>query len=588
MTWNLAVNPLDNIALSALIATIPIIFFFWALAIKRMKGHIAAAITVGLAIIVAVIGYGMPAKLAFLSTANGMLYGIFPIAWIVLTAVFLYNITVKTGQFEIIKNSVASITEDRRLQALLIAFSFSAFLEGAAGFGTPVAIAAAMMVGLGFNPLYAAGLALVANTAPVAFGGVGIPIIVAGQVTGIDQMAVSQMVGRTLPILALIVPFYLIIIMAGWKKTVEIWPAILVTGGSFAVAQWYTANYVTPLLPAIVGAIVSIVALTLFLKVWQPKTTWRFKDEPKTEGKSELKYSAGQILRAWAPFIILTIFITAWSLKPVKAALDYFALIKFAVPGLDQMIIKNGAPMAAVFSFNYLSAAGTAILLTSIVSMMMLGMRISQGIKIFFETLHALRFPIITIGLVLGFSYIANFSGMSVAMGTAMAGTGVLFPFFAPLLGWLGVFITGSDTSSNALFAKLQQVTAEAIGVDPVVTVAANASGGVAGKMISPQSIAVASASVGLVGKEGDLFRFAIKHSIILAFFLSIVVTLQAYVFTWLIPDYEIVEGPAAAAAAPAFPTQGLTYLAVTLAVIIVTVLAVNLLNRGKEKSTQG
>lgn len=583
MTWDQAVNPLNNVALSALIATVPILFFFWALAIKRMKGHIAGLITVTLAILVAVIGYGMPADIALLSTGFGMLFGIFPIAWIVLTAVFLYNITVKTGQFEVIKNSIASVTDDRRLQALLIAFSFSAFLEGAAGFGTPVAIAAAMLVGLGFNPLYAAGIALVANTAPVAFGGVGIPVIVAGQVTGIDQMAISQMVGRTLPLLSIIVPFYLIIIMAGWKKTVEVWPAILVTGGSFATAQFLTANYLNPMLPNIVASIVSIVALALFLQVWKPASTWRFADESQTEGKEELKYSAGQILKAWSPFIILTIFITAWGLKPVKEALDYFAIAKFPIPGLHEMVIgANGKPMGAVFNFNILSAAGTAILLSSFVSVLMLGMRLSEGVKLFFETVHSLRFPIITIASVLGFAYIANFSGMSIAMGVALAATGALFPFFSPLLGWLGVFITGSCTSSNALFGKLQYVTATEIGVDPVVTVAGNASGGVTGKMISPQSIAVASAAVGLVGREGDLFRFAIKHSILLALFLSVVVTLQAYVFTGLIPVYEMVQAAAAAAAAPVFPTLGVTYLAVTAGVLAAVYLAVAMLNRGK------
>lgn len=583
MTWDQAVNPLNNVALSALIATVPILFFFWALAIKRMKGHIAGLITVTLAILVAVIGYGMPADIALLSTGFGMLFGIFPIAWIVLTAVFLYNITVKTGQFEVIKNSIASVTDDRRLQALLIAFSFSAFLEGAAGFGTPVAIAAAMLVGLGFNPLYAAGLALVANTAPVAFGGVGIPVIVAGQVTGIDQMAISQMVGRTLPLLSIIVPFYLIIIMAGWKRTVEVWPAILVTGGSFAAAQFLTANYLNPMLPNIVASIVSIVALALFLQVWKPASTWRFADESQTEGKEELKYSAGQILKAWSPFIILTIFITAWGLKPVKEALDYFAIAKFPIPGLHEMVIgANGKPMGAVFNFNILSAAGTAILLSAFVSVLMLGMRLSEGVKLFFETIHSLRFPIITIASVLGFAYIANFSGMSIAMGVALAATGALFPFFSPLLGWLGVFITGSCTSSNALFGKLQYVTATEIGVDPVVTVAGNASGGVTGKMISPQSIAVASAAVGLVGREGDLFRFAIKHSILLALFLSVVVTLQAYVFTGLIPVYEMVEAAAAVAAAPVFPTLGVTYLAVTAGVLAAVYIAVAMLNRGK------
>lgn len=579
MTWNMVVDPLNNIGLSALLAAVPILYMFWALAIKRMKGHIAGISTVFIAVLVAIIVYGMPTQLALLATGYGVLYGLFPIAWIVITAVFLYNITVKTGQFDVIKNSIASITDDRRLQALLIAFSFGAFLEGAAGFGTPVAISGAMLVGLGFNPLYAAGICLIANTAPVAFGGVGIPIIVAGQVTGIDAMAISKMVGRTLPILSVIVPFYLIVIMAGWKRMVEVWPAVLVSGLSFAVAQWYSANYLSPMLPDIIASLASIIALALFLQVWKPKSTWRFADEPASQGREKLKYTGGQVLKAWAPFIILTIFITAWGLKPVKEALDYFGLVKFHVPGLHEAVIKGGKAMDATFKFNYLSAAGTAILISAFVSIIMLGMKISDGVKIFFETLKTLRFPIMTIASVLGFAYIANFSGMSVAMGTALAGTGAFFPFFAPILGWLGVFITGSDTSANALFGNLQKVTANEIGVDPVVTVAANTSGGVTGKMISPQSIAVATAAVGLVGKEADLFRFTIKHSLIMLFSISIIVTLQAYVFTGLIPEYKIIE-EAAKAAAQVFPTVGLTYLAVTVALAAITFAAVMVLNR--------
>lgn len=581
MTWKMIVDPFHNIGLSALLATVPILYLFWALAVKRMKGHIAGFSTLILALLVAILGFGMPTKLALLSSVSGMLYGLFPIAWIIITAVFLYNITVQSGQFKVIKNSIASITDDRRLQALLIAFSFGAFLEGAAGFGTPVAISGAMLVGLGFNPFYAAGLCLIANTAPVAFGGVGIPIIVAGQVTGIDAMAVSQMVGRTLPLLSVLVPFYLVMLMSGWKNAVEVWPAALVSGGSFALAQWYSANYLSPMLPDIIASLASIIALTLFLQVWRPKNVWHFKEEPASKGREKLEYTGGQVLRAWAPFIILTIFITAWGLNPVKQALDYFGLIKFHIPGLDKAIIGgNGKAIESVFKFNYLSAAGTAILISSFVSIIMLGMKVSEGIKIFFETLKTLRFPILTIASVLGFAYLANASGMSIAMGTALAATGALFPFFAPILGWLGVFITGSDTSANALFGKLQQVTANHIGVDPLVTVAANTSGGVTGKMISPQSIAVAAAAVGLVGREGDLFRFTIKHSLIFLFAISIIVTLQAYVFTWIIPKYKLVEE--AAKTAVVYPSVGLTYLGVTIALAAGTFILVSILNKKK------
>jgi len=580
MTWTQVYDPLKNIGLSALVAALPIFFLFWALAVKRMKGHIAGLLTALVAVVVAVAAYGMPAKLALLSTANGALYGFFPIGWIVLTAVFLYNVTVKTGQFEIIKNSIASITDDRRLQALLIAFSFGAFLEGAAGFGTPVAISGAMLVGLGFNPLYAAGICLIANTAPVAFGGVGIPIIVAGQVTGIPDMAISQMVGRTLPLLSAVVPLYLVILMAGWKGAKEVLPAIAVSGLSFAVAQWYSANYMSPMLPDIIASLVSIIALTVFLKFWKPKNIWRFPNEPKATATSELKYSAAEILRAWAPFIILTIFITAWGLKPVKEFLDNFALIKFHIPGLDNTIVKGGKPMEAIFKFNYLSAAGTAILISAFVSIIMLGMRISDGVKVFVETVKTLKFPLVTIMAVLGFAYIANFSGMSTTMGLALSKTGKYFPFFAPFLGWLGVFITGSDTSANALFGKLQQVTAGQIGVDPVVTVAANTSGGVTGKMISPQSIAVATASVGLVGEESNLFRFTVKHSLIFATVIGVITTLQAYVLKWIIPSYELITATVAKAA----PNlgQGATYLGITIALVIMLFTAVVALNARK------
>ncbi len=584
MTWQQIYNPLGNIGLTALAAALPIIFLFWALAIKRMKGHIAGLLTTVVAIIVAIAVYGMPVKLAVLSTVNGAFYGFFPIGWIVLTAVFLYNVTVKTGQFEIIKNSIASITDDRRLQALLIAFSFGAFLEGAAGFGTPVAISGAMLVGLGFNPLYAAGLCLIANTAPVAFGGVGIPIIVAGQVTGIDAMAISQMVGRTLPILSLIVPLYLVILMSGWKNAKEVMPAIFVSGASFAIAQWYSANYMSPMLPDIIASLASLIALAVFLRYWKPKNIWRFADEAKMTKSSKLEYSAGQVLKAWSPFIILTVIITAWGLTPVKEALDSFALIKVHVPGLDNMIIQGVKPMAAIFKFNYLSAAGTAILFSAFISIALLGMKFTEGLKIFVETVKTLKFPLITIMSVLGFAYIANFSGMSTTMGLALAKSGKFFPFFSPILGWLGVFITGSDTSANALFGKLQQVTGTEIGVDPLVTVSANTSGGVTGKMISPQSIAVATAAVGLVGKESDLFRFTVKHSLIFAVAVGIITTLQAYVFTWIIPKYKIAETVAAAAGAPKDLTTGLIYLAITAALVVFTYIAVYLSNLRKEQ----
>jgi lactate permease len=512
----------------------------------------------------------MPIKLALLSTFDGMLFGLWPVAWIVVTAVFIYNLSVRTGQFEVIKNSLASISDDRRLQALLIAFSFGAFLEGAAGFGTPVAISAAMLVGLGFNPLYAAGLCLLANTAPVAFGAIGIPIVVGAQVSGIDLMALSQMVGRTLPFISVLIPLYLVVLMSGWKNGLEVWPAAFVCGGSFALTQWWSSNYLGPLLPDILASIVSIVCLVIFLRKWHPKNIWRFPEEPASQGRDKLNFTGGQVFRAWAPFIILSVFVAAWGVKPVKEALDYFTLYKFEISGLHNMIIRSNSPMAAVYSFNLLSAAGSAILLAGLFSIPVMGASIQTAGQVAAQTLQTLRWPVITISTILGFAYIMNFSGMAITLGNAFASTGKLFPFFSPFLGWLGVFMTGSDTSTNALFGKLQEVTATKIGVDPVITVSANTCGGVCGKMISPQSLAVATAAVGLVGKESDIFRFTFKHSLILTTVIAFMTMAMAYVFTWFVPTYSKAAAAvkAAAAAAPAFPSEGLLYLGITLAVV--------------------
>src|SRR6476469_4776533 len=376
MNWTQVIDPFNNIALSALVAVVPILFIFWALIIKKMKGYKASLIAIVIAIVIAIAVYGMPVKLALLSTANGALYGLFPICWIVITAVFLFNITVESGQFEIIKHFMASITSDRRLQALLIAFSFGSFLEGTAGFGAPVAITAAMLVGLGFKPLYAAGICLIANTAPVAFGAIGIPITVASQVTSIPEMAISQMVGRTLPILSVMLPFYLVILMSGYKKTIEILPAILVSGMSFALIQWFSSNYLGPALPDVLAGIGSIVCLVVFLKFWKPKSIWRFANEPAPTINTEITYSTGQIIRAWSPFILLTVIIIAWGMQPIKDLFNSVGQLQFEFPGLHNVIIdRNGKPLAHIFKFNYLSAAGTAILLSALISIPLIGLR---------------------------------------------------------------------------------------------------------------------------------------------------------------------------------------------------------------------
>ncbi|WP_413307451.1 lactate permease LctP family transporter [Bacillus sp. 1P10SD] len=554
----------DNLALSAIVALIPILYFFWALAIKRMKGHLAGLSTLAVALLIAVIAFKMPAGMAVMSTTQGAVYGILPIGWIIISSVFLYKLTVKTGQFDIIRNSVLSITEDRRLQALLVAFSFGAFLEGAAGFGAPVAISAALLVGLGFNPLYAAGLCLIANTAPVAFGAIGIPIIAVEGPTGVPAMEISKMVGRQLPFLSVFIPFYLVVIMAGFKRAMEIMPAILVSGISFALTQYITSNFMGPELPDILSSLVSLFALAIFLKFWKPKTVFRFAAEQELAATAAAKTpvgniqktnTGGQIFKAWSPFLVLTAIISVWGIPTVKLALTGHyeganAILKIVnsighnltfmpeVPLLNNKVLNAaGDPVAAVYKLEILGAAGTAILIAAIISKFIVGISWKNWILTFGETLNELKFPILTIASVVGFAYITNASGMSTTLGMTLAKTGsVLFPFFSPFLGWLGVFITGSDTSANLLFGNLQKITATSIGMDPVLAIAANSSGGVTGKMISPQSIAVACAAVGLAGKESDLFRFTIKHSLFLVILVGIITFLQNNVLSWMIP----------------------------------------------------
>lgn len=548
-TWAQVYDPLGNIWLSSLIALIPIAFFFIALTVLRLKGHVAGTITVVLALAVAILFYQMPVPMALASAGYGFLYGLWPIAWIIVTAVFLYKITVKTGQFDIIRSSVLSVTEDQRLQMLLVGFAFGAFLEGAAGFGAPVAITAALLVGLGFNPLYAAGLCLIANTAPVAFGAMGIPITVAGQVTGLDPFHIGQMAGRQLPLLSVIVPFWLVAIMDGWRGIKETYPAILVAGVTFAVTQFLTANFIGPELPDITSALVSLISLTLFLKVWKPKNIFRFPGQERTKAqqKAEPTHDAGKIFKAWSPFIILTVMVTIWSLKPFKALFGKDGMLeswvfKFSIPYLDKLVTKmppivaEAKPYEAMYKFDWFSATGTAILIAAIITLFVLRMKPLEGLRTFGETISELKRPIYTIGMVLAFAFIANYSGLSATLALLLAGTGAMFTFFSPFLGWLGVFLTGSDTSSNALFCSLQANTAHQIGVQDTLLVAANTTGGVTGKMISPQSIAVACAATGLVGRESDLFRFTLKHSLMFATIVGIITTLQAYVFPWMIP----------------------------------------------------
>lgn len=548
----------DSLTWSAIVAVIPIIYFFWALAVKKMKGYMAGLTTLLISLILAVFAFKVPAGAAIMSATQGAVYGLLPIGWIIVTSVFLYNMTVKTGQFNIIRHSVLSITEDRRIQALLVAFSFGAFLEGAAGFGAPVAISASLLVGLGFNPLYAAGLCLIANTAPVAFGAIGVPITAMEGPTGIAAIEISKMVGRQLPFLAVFIPFLLIFIMTGFKRAMEVMPAILVSGISFAVTQYLSSNYLGPELPDVLSALVSLVALAVFMKFWQPKTIYRFdneRDQVKNRQVSKESYSGAEIAKAWSPFIILTVFISFWGIPTIKTALTGHyegtnILLKGVnvlgqaltftpeVPLLHNQILNGttGEPIAALYKLELLGAAGTAILLAAIVTKFIFKMSWGAWGKTFVETLNEIKYPLLTICTVVGYAYVTNTAGMMTTLGLVLAKTGALFPFFSPVLGWLGVLITGSDTSSNVLFAKLQQVTAESVGMNPVLALAANSSGGVTGKMISPQSIAVAAAAVGLVGRESELLRFAIKYSVILLVFVCIITFLQSNVLAWMIP----------------------------------------------------
>ena len=531
--WTQDYTPIgDSLWWSTLIAALPLTILMVSLAVVRMRGHRAAFLSLAIAILVAVFAYRMPPGMALSAAFYGFLYGLWPIAWIVIGAVFLYKVVVHSGQFEIIRASVLHITADQRLQMVLIGFAFGAFLEGAAGFGTPVAITAGLLVGLGFNPIYAAGLCLIANTAPVAFGALGLPVIVAGKVSNIDPFVIGQMAGRQLPLLSLLLPFWLVAVMDGWRGVRATWPAVLVAGGSFSLTQFLTSNYLGPELPDIASAMVSLLATTLFLRVQSRRNGTVPESAP---------YSALEVLRAWGPFIGLTVMVTIWTLPAVKQWMQQYTMT-IAVPGLHELVIKGApivpapTPYEAVYKLDLLGATGTAILVTALLSAMTLRLSARSCGTLFVETLRELGLPIMTIGSVLALAFVANYSGMSSTLGLAFAASGSLFPLFSAFLGWLGVFLTGSDTASNALFGNLQRVTAEQIGVDPILTVAANTTGGVTGKMISPQSIAVACAAARLVGREADLFRFTLKHSLVFAAFIGLITYLQSYFLTWMIP----------------------------------------------------
>ena len=582
MQWTQIYDPLGHWWLSTLVAALPIIVLFSLLAGLKIKPHWCAIAGAATAVLVAIIFFGMPPMLAALSFAYGVAFGVLKIAWIVLAAVYLYDISVETGQFEIMKESIAGITADRRLQVLLVAFCFGAFIEGAAGFGAPVAIAGAFMIGLGFRPFHAAALNLIANTAPVAWGAIGTPVHTLAAVTALPESDLNAMIGRILPITALIVPFWLVKTMVSWRETFEVFPAVLVVGGSFALTQFLWANYVDSNLVDIMGGVISLVVVLAFLRVWKPKKIWRFDyDDMAAEVRTPTarvsddvggewsakqfdgvvqarSYTSGQVLKSWMPFAILSLFVLLWGLPKIKLAINQRTTPSFKVvlpngknrpgpPGWDVPYLHNAisrnvpvvlkpTPEAARYDFNWLSATGTACFFAAIVSGLLLGQGPVQLMRIFWRTLVRMRLAMVAISFMLGLGYVTRYSGLDAVLGLAFTRSGWFYPFFGTFLGWLGVALTGSDTSSNALFGSLQKITSQQLGIDPILMCAANSAGGVMGKMVDAQSITIATAATEQVGNEGVIFRYVAWHSVALGAIVGIIVMLYAYVFKWVVP----------------------------------------------------
>ena len=548
MTWTQTYTPVGNSLLaSALVAAIPVVVLLGLLAFFHVRAHLAALAGLLAALLIAVLVYGMPVRLATMSAIYGAAFGLLPIGWIVLCAIFVYDITVHTGKFEIVKRTVAGLADDRRVQVLLIAFSFGAFIEGAAGFGTPVAISAAMLIGLGFKPLPAAGLALIGNTAPVAYGALGTPIITLANVTGLPLLELSAMAGRQLPFFSVIVPFWLIWAMAGCRAMFQVWPACLVAGVSFGAVQFVVSNFHGPWVVDIAGAVFSILCLVLLLKVWQPSQTWAFPTEGATAvtggepSAAETPVTRGQAWSAWMPWIILSVVVFAWGVPTMQKHLKKTS-VNLPVPVLHEAIHRvppvspKPEPEKTVFAFQWLSATGTGLLLSGIISGLLLGLSPVVLARIFAGTVWRVRWSLLTIAAMLALGFTTRYAGIDATMGLAFASTGVMFPFFSPLLGWLGVALTGSDTSSNVLFGNLQRITAEQLGMSPVLAAASNSSGGVMGKMIDAQSIVVAGVATGQEGSEGEILRYVFFHSLALAILVGILVLLQANVLRWMIP----------------------------------------------------
>jgi lactate permease len=545
--WNQVYNPLGSAGLSTLAAAIPVVTLLILIASGRVKAHIAAVIAVILTNLIAIFIFTMPAGMSIRASALGVVAGFFPIGWIVLNVIFLYQITVATGQFELLKRAVGGVTEDRRLQLLLIAFSFGAFFEGASGFGTPVAITGSVLIGLGFSPLAASGLSLIANTAPVAYGALGTPIQGLASVTGLDPYILGAMVGRQLPIFSLIVPFWVVWAFAGWRGMKDVWPAILVTGVSFAIPQFVISNFINPWIVDIGASLISMGCLILFLRVWQPKQLWlspalRGRDEsastmtaPKPMDKTPLSQS--ELFTALLPWIIVCIVMLVWGNGGFKTWANSIFVWNYPVPDLHNMINKvppvaaKPTPEGAVFGFTYLSFTGTGMLIAAIISAALAGFSPARMVMEYGRTIRLCAISLITISAMLAIGTLTRLSGIDATLGLAFAATGVLYPFFGTLLGWLGVALTGSDTASNILFGNLQKITSEQLGLSSVLMGAANSSGGVMGKMIDAQSIVVASTATNWYGHEGTILRYVFPHSIILACLVGIVVMLQAYVW---------------------------------------------------------
>jgi lactate permease len=598
MLWTQVYDPTGSAVISTLLAALPIVVLLGALGLLNWPAPRAAFAGLVAAIGVAILICGMPWQSALASAGYGAAVGLFPIGWIVLGAVFLYALTVDAGQFEKIKWSVASLSPDRRIQALIIAFSFGAFLEGAAGFGTPVAISAALLIGTGFKPLHAAGLALIANTAPVAFGALGTPIHTLADVTKLPEMQLSQMAGRQLPFFSLLIPAWMVVVMSGWKGLRGVWPAVLVSGASFAVVQFLTANFLGPTLVDVAGGLISLISLTLFMRVWKPKEIWLFQDErDDSTSDTELSitaansidpidasrmrdqsapipsYTRREVISAWVPWMVLSLCVLVWGLPPVQAWLDGgrklrpaapgatsstqpeptwweqsnaltgYTLFKFSVPHLDRLVARGagagsdtGTPEDAVYKLNWLSATGTGIFVATLISALWMRIGPRRFARILRDTLVRMRWPLFTIAAMLAIAYTTRYSGTDVILGLAFTKTGVLYPFFAAMLGWLGVALTGSDTSSNALFGSLQKVTAEGLGLNPILICAANSTGGVMGKMIDAQSIVVSAAATNQPGGESQILRYVFWHSVVLAMLMGLLTFLQATVLTWMVP----------------------------------------------------